>query len=256
MKITYALLGLSLPVGMFLCRWLGKRHDRAQDLREHEDLANFSHELRTPLSVLAARLEAMRDGIRPLNAEQLGLLAGSVTELEDLIDQFHQLALAETGRLACHADHLTLEPIIQAGLDDIGQRLTDRGLTLVSRLTPDIDVLGDAKHLRQMLRYLLDNCERYTEAGGSVIVTLQAHHGQATLSITDTGPGVSETQRRSLFERFYRTDTSRSRTTGGRGLGLALVRALAEAQGGKVRAFHSPEGGLGIAITLPLAPVN
>lgn len=237
--------------GACLRRWVVRRRDR---IRPHDDLAGFSHELRTPLSVLSTRLHAMSDGIRPLDQEQVALLSGSVRELEDLVDQFHQLVMADSGRLACRRDPLHWDELIHAGLTDVKHRFTRRHLTLVTRIESDVVILGDATHLQRLLHYVLDNCVRYSRAGGVVTVSLISLPGKAELSVTDTGPGVSEAQRRQLFDRFYRTEASRNRATGGRGLGLALVRTLAEAHDGRVRAYHTSKGGLGIAVSLPLAP--
>jgi len=253
-NVATALIEFGSRLSACLHRCLCKRRDRMRHLQHRDELADFSHELRTPLSVLTTRLDAMRDGIRPLDAEQLTLLAGSVSELEDLVDQFHQLALTDSGRLACRRDRLAWDSLIQSCLEEYKPHLSRRNLSLFVELTPGIDILGDNKHLRQSLRYLLDNCARHSQAGGTIRVSLHASRGWATLTVADTGPGVSEAQRRLLFNRFYRTDASRNRDTGGRGLGLTLVRTLTETQGGRVHARHTPEGGLGIVIALPLAP--
>ncbi|HKJ94219.1 MAG TPA: ATP-binding protein, partial [Gammaproteobacteria bacterium] len=133
-------------------------------------------------------------------------------------------------------------------------RLEDGGLALSVDL-PEVavEINADERRLQQLLDNLLENSLRYTERGGRVRVGLTVGDGGAVVSLEDSAPGVPEEALQRLFERLYRVEVSRSRESGGAGLGLAICRNIARAHGGEVEAYASPLGGLGIRVTLPLA---
>lgn len=222
------------------------------DALRREGMASVSHELRNPLATMITEVEAMRDGIRPLNEEQLSALSGSMEHLSTLVDDLYQLALADVKALVCHKEPLAWDSVVNEGVAAAQARLTARRLTVTTDIEADTVVDGDAKRLRQVIDNLLENCCRYTASGGAVTVSLRWRKGEAELTVADDGPGVADADLAALFDRFYRADPSRSRETGGAGLGLALVRAIAEAHGGRVHAFHSASGGLGITVAIPV----
>lgn len=223
------------------------------ELQRREGMASVSHELRTPLATMITAVEAMQDGIRPLNAEQLQRLSGTMDHLNTLVDDLYQLALADVGKLVCRRERLEWDKVAENAVASMRDKLEGRELSLVSDIEAGVVIEGDPQRLRQVVVNLLENCHRYTEANGTVRVRIQRVGDRALMTISDSGPGVSEENLTTLFDRFSRVDVSRSREFGGAGLGLALVKAIGEAHGGEVTAFTSKEGGLGITLNLPLA---
>ncbi len=228
---------------------LAEALERAQTLRR-EGMASISHELRTPLSTMIAEVEAMRDGIRPLDNAQLDHLAGSMEHLNRLVDDLYQLALADVGELVCDKGLIEWDEEIGEAAESMRGKLEGRGLELKLELEPDTRILGDPLRLRQVVLNLLENCWRYADAPGTVTVTLRGDGRRAILQIGDSGPGVSDAALGTLFDRFSREESSRNRSHGGAGLGLALVKAIVAAHGGSVTAVNAPSGGLAVTIAI------
>ncbi len=226
--------------------------ERTERLRR-EGMANVSHELRTPLATLKAEVEAMQDGIRPLDARQLESLGGTVEQMNRLVDDLYQLALADVGALVYRKIWIELDSLVEESTRAARTALAERGLALMIDVEPGILVEGDPIRLRQLLDNLLQNSRRYTDAGGSVTVALRRHGDAVELEVADSAPGVDGAVLPHLFDRFYRVESSRNRATGGAGLGLALVKAIAEAHGGRVWTRPAPLGGVAVSVRLPMS---
>lgn len=215
-------------------------------------IADVSHELRTPLSVLKGELEALSDGIRPLNAGAVSSLQDEVDQLGKLIDDLYELALSDAGALSYRMESVDLSELVRRVCATHQGRLASNGLTLeIDDLPSPAWVEADEGRLHQMLDNLLENSRRYTDAPGQVRVHLHESAGHWQLDIEDSAPGVPEAERAQLFERFFRVEGSRNRATGGAGLGLAITRNIVEAHGGRIEALDSPLGGITVSITLP-----
>jgi two-component system sensor histidine kinase BaeS len=214
-------------------------------------LADVSHELRTPLAVIRGEIEALLDGIRKADPTSLTSLHEEVLRLNKLIDDLHQLALADAGDLHFEARHVELDELVQSLADRYRTRVESAGLALTAKLVPAA-VEGDPNRLSQVIINLLENSLRYTDKGGTIAVSL-AVRDSVELCIEDSAPGVPEGTHERLFERLYRADAARSRARGGSGLGLSICKALVEAQGGSIRAMPSALGGVKMLIRLPLA---
>lgn len=225
--------------------------ERNEALRR-EFVADVSHELRTPLAVLRGELEALEDGIRPLNPQAVASLQGEVKQLGQLVDDLYDLALTDVGALSYRMAPLDLGALLR----DIGaahqHRIADKGLrfTLTLPDTP-LPVQADGRRLQQLFDNLLENCRRYTDAPGEIRLSAVADGAFWRIETNDTPPGVPGEQLAELFERFYRVDGSRSRATGGAGLGLAIARNIVLAHEGEISASASGLGGVCIAIRLP-----
>jgi len=222
-----------------------------KELQQRDSMASASHELRTPLATMMAKIEAMRDGIRPLDQNQLTSLSNSVEHLASLVEDLYLLSLADVNALIDDKEPQCLDKIIHEAIAAAQNQLANHELSLLTNISTNILVNGDARRLRQIIDNLLENCFRYTTSGGEVTVTVKHDKSWAELIVADTGPGTDNKALAMLFDRFYRVDKSRSRQAGGSGLGLALVKALTESHGGHVKAYHAPEGGLGISVKLP-----
>jgi two-component system sensor histidine kinase BaeS len=219
-----------------------------------EYMADISHELRTPLAVLRGELEAMEDGIHPVTPEALRALQAEVGALTQLVADLHELALADVGALTHQKEDLDLTDFLARDAEAWRARCEGAGLTLTLRLPAQpLCLSADPARLRQLLHNLLDNALRYTAAGGELHLTLASGDGCAEIAVEDSPPGVPDELLPRLFERFFRVERSRGRAGGGSGLGLAICQSIAQAHGGSIEARHSPLGGLGIHIRLPLS---
>lgn len=214
--------------------------------------ADIAHELRTPLAILRGEIEALRDGVRPCTPKAIDSLHQELLRLQRLIDDLHQLALADAGALTYRREELDPAPLLQRLADRYASRFAAADLDLALTLTPGLILFADPQRLEQLVTNLLDNSLKYTDAGGRVHLTLLRHNNDARITIDDSAPAVPAAALPRLFERLYRVEDSRSRDCGGSGLGLAICRAIAEAHGGSICAAPSPLGGVRIIVSFPL----
>jgi len=227
----------------------------ASERQRRRLLADVSHELRTPLTVIRGEIEALLDGIRRADPAALLSLHAEVLRLNKLVDDLHQLALADAGDLHYVWTPLALAPMLAPLLERYRTRAAAADLELRWSLPQHpLVVRADADRLAQVAINLLENSVRYTDRGGRIAVSLSARAGWATLAFEDSAPGVPEGAHASLFERLYRVDSARTRERGGSGLGLSICRALVAAHGGTIEATPSTLGGVRILLRLPLLP--
>jgi len=228
--------------------------ERAEALRK-EMVSDVAHELKTPLTNIRCQLEAIQDGllrpddatIRSLHDETM-LLAGIVDDLQDL-------SLADAGRLTLHRAPTSLPDVVRQAADAHAAAARVKGVSLAVEIAPDLpQVDADPRRLAQVLRNLLSNALAATPRDGAIEVTVSRNGDAARLVVRDTGIGIAAEHLPRLFERFYRTDPSRTRGTGGAGLGLAVVKQLVDAHGGSVSAESVAGKGSAFTVTLPLAP--
>ncbi len=217
-------------------------------------IADISHELRTPLAVLRAEIEAIQDGIRPTDAGSVASLHGEVMRLSRLVDDLYQLSLSDLGALSYRKAMVDLGEILAAACEEYRGEFAQHGLALIVRLPPEsLDLQADGERLRQLFANLLHNSLKYTDSGGRLEVELGQADDQVVIDFRDTAPGVPEADLERLFDRLYRVDASRSRDTGGAGLGLSICRNIVEAHQGTIEGLPSPLGGLRIRVRLPVA---
>ena len=214
-------------------------------------IADISHELRTPLSILRGEIEALQDGVRPLDQASIGSLAAEAARLARLVEDLHTLSLSDLGALSYHKEPVDLAEVIEDVIDPQRRALAERGLRIETGLAPDAVIVGDADRLGQLFANLLQNSSRYTDAPGTIAVTLRQDATGIVIDWEDSAPGVPEEELDRLSERLYRVEGSRSRAGGGSGLGLAIARALVEGHGGTMSAHASALGGLRIRIVFP-----
>jgi signal transduction histidine kinase len=218
-------------------------------------LADIAHELRTPLTVMRGRLEGIVDGIYPANAEQISPALEETYLLERLVEDLRLLTLAETRQLHFEQREVDLGAVAAHVFDLFQAEAEDKQIKLSFQHPAEPAVASlDPQRIEQVLGNLVSNALRYTPEGGQVDLTVEKTAGKAILIVSDDGPGVPAEALSSIFQRFWRGEKSRSRASGGAGLGLAIARQLVEAQGGEIQAENRPEGGLKISIQFPLAP--
>ncbi|MCC5879676.1 MAG: HAMP domain-containing protein [Idiomarina sp.] len=218
-------------------------------------MADIAHELRTPLTILQAELEAIEDGIRSLDGQQMGLLQGQVRQLTQLVEDLHVLAQADVGSLSYQWQAVDLCDWLQQQWPAMEHQGQAAGLTCtLSTPAEPVSVRADPVRLTQLLSNLWANSLRYTDVPGTIAVSLARHeyNQYAVLTVTDSAPGVPDEALAMLSERLYRVDSSRNRQYGGSGLGLAIVKRIAQAHGGQLDAQHSDLGGVTMQIKLPI----
>jgi signal transduction histidine kinase len=225
----------------------------AEDARRYQT-ADIAHELRTPLTVIQGTLEAMLDGVYSTDRENLLAALGQVRTLARLVEDLRLLALADAGQLPLQAAPLDLGAFLQDVVEAYRPRALERETTLrleaPSALSP---VLADRDRLAQVVGNLLENALRYVPQGGRITVCVTRQGWENVVAVADNGPGVRPEDLPHLFERFWRGDPARQRSTGGSGLGLTIARHIVKAHGGRIWAENLPEGGLQVSFSLPVA---
>ena len=219
-----------------------------------QSFAEISHELRTPVAVLQGEIEAMQDGIKTIDAAAIASLHGETLRLSYLINDLHELSSMDVGSLNYRMTGLDLGKLLQSRLS-AGQHMLDEkkiDVQFTSTAT-NTQTIGDEQRLGQLFDNLLQNSIRYTNSGGKIAVSLSSESGYLKLNWDDSTPGVRDEQLPRLFESMYRTEESRSRESGGSGLGLSIVKKIVDAHQGVVEAGHSRLGGLCVTVRLPLA---
>jgi len=229
-----------------------ERNERSR----REFMADVSHELRTPLSVLRGELEALEDGVRKLDASSLESLQSEVGRLGKLVDDLYELSLTDVGALSYRKEMVDVQEEVRRAVAHQSERFRQRDLRLSIEAPPLAQWLpADADRLQQLFANLLENSLRYTDPGGELRVVLSDDPQLLRIDFIDSAPGVEADQLPRLFERFYRTEGSRNRASGGAGLGLAICQSIVEAHGGQLNAQRSPLGGLWLSVRLPKGSV-
>lgn len=219
-------------------------------------VSDIAHELRTPLAVLRGEIEAMQDGIRPMNDANLQSLSQEVGQLERLVADLRLLAQSDAGALEVSLAPLDLADALKQRLEDARGWLDDCQIALEMDIVAHAPIRGDLQRLRQLWNNLLDNTCAYSDAPGRLRVSLSCDVAWAQVTWEDTAPGVSDSELPHLTERLYRVEGSRNRRSGGSGLGLSIATALVKAHGGRIAPSHSSLGGLCWTIEFPLAREN
>ncbi len=268
-RITEAARGLA--AGRFATRVAVSGNDELSDLgRDFNAMAqtlertetarrqwmvDISHELRTPLALLRAELEAMQDGVRPLNPESVASLQTDVARLNRLVEDLYQLSMTDLGAMSYHKRLVDPVSLLRDDVEAVTGEFERHGLQVAVRdeLAAPVTLHADPDRLSQLFRNLIQNSLRYTDAGGRLEIAVSRSADRVVIDFSDSAPGVPADALPQLFERFYRVEASRNRAHGGAGLGLAICRNIVEAHDGRIEARPSPLGGVSIHIELPVS---
>ena len=212
---------------------------------------DIAHELRTPLTNLRAQIEALQDGLLQPDAGTLASLHEEVMLLARLIEDLAQLALVESEALSLELVRVPVQDALERAAAATRSQTTACGITVAIDASAALAVRADVSRLGQILRNLLGNAMTHTPSGGHITLTASAAGGAVAIVVSDSGSGIAPEHLPHVFERCYRADPSRSRDTGGAGLGLAIVQQLVKAHGGEISAESLPANGTSIRFTLP-----
>jgi two-component system sensor histidine kinase BaeS len=230
---------------------LAETLQQEESLRK-ESVADLAHELRTPVQGILARVEAAQDGVLEDEQANLSAMHDEALRLARLLDDLSALAEAERPGLLLDAEPVDLAAVAGSQTAAFAPAFADKGIALSSELDPAI-VHGEPKRLEQIVVNLLSNALRYTDPGGTVLVVVRRDGDAALLEVRDSGIGIAPEDLPRVFTRFWRGEKSRSRDTGGAGIGLSIVKELVQAHGGAVSVDSVAGDGSVFRVTLPLA---
>lgn len=229
------------------------------DIQRRNMMADIAHELRTPLTVVQGNLEALMDGVYDLTPENVAGIHKQTVVLTRLVADLRDLALAEAGQLRLERKLLSLADVISQVTEGLDVQAREKEVTLKFEVAAELPkVHADEQRIAQVLFNLMSNALRHTPAGGTIMVSaeLRAEHplkGRVLVSVRDTGAGIPPEDLPHVFERFYRADRSRTRSTGGSGLGLTIAKQIVEAHGGQIWTQSWLGAGSTFGFSLPLS---
>lgn len=219
--------------------------------------ADIAHELRNPLAVQRANLEALLDGVYPLNTENLAPILEQNHLLTRLVEDLRTLALADAGQIQLELTPTDFPALVKRVIERFAHQAESNQIEIhFSSEASCPPVRLDPGRVEQILGNLLSNALRYTSPGGNIALRFTRTQEAIQLSLHDSGPGIPENAIPHIFERFYRVDQSRSRSKGGSGLGLAIARKLAQAHDGSLSAANHPQGGAIFTLEFPIELEN
>ena len=223
--------------------------DRKLERRLTTDVA---HELRTPLMAIQATVEAMVDGVLPVDEERLITVDSEVQRLSRLVDSLLKLSRLENRANPNKQEVVNVGEVVSGIIATHEAYVAESGLELVYRADDDVFVMGDADLIRQATANLISNAVRYTDEGGRIYVRVKRGESMASIAVQDTGIGLTPEEARMVFQRFWRADSGRGRESGGLGVGLTVVKEIVERHDGWVQVEGRKGEGACFTIHIPL----
>jgi len=220
-----------------------------------ELIGDVTHELRTPLTAVKGYLEGLMDGVLPADPETYQQIHSEINRLQRLVNDLQELSRVEAGAFQLRLTPVSPASLIERIQSTLGRQFDDKNIQLEISVEPNLpNVLVDRDRIIQVLTNLVGNALQYTPSGGKVYVQAFREKSKVRFSITDTGIGISAEQMPFIFNRFYRSDKSRTRASGGSGIGLTIAKALVQAHQGKIWAESNGEGkGSTFSFLIPLS---
>ncbi|MGB0388331.1 MAG: sensor histidine kinase [Ardenticatenaceae bacterium] len=219
-------------------------------------LADVAHEIRTPLSIQRGRLEGILDGIYTASEAQIALVLEETLLIEKLVEDLRLLTLAEARQLPFERQPIDLGELAQRIAELFEPEADEKQISLTTQIEANLpSVMADPQRIGQVIGNLVGNALRYIPSGSRIEISVQplkekGKNQAVALSVSDNGPGIKESDLPHLFDRFWRGEKSRARSSGGAGLGLAIAKQLIEAQGGRIHAQNQAQGGLRVTFVL------
>jgi signal transduction histidine kinase len=214
-------------------------------------VSDIAHELRTPLGNIRGWLEAAEDGLADSDRAFMASLLEEALLLQRIIDDLQDLAAADAGQFRLHPEPVHIRDLLDQVATAHRSAASAAGITLDVRADADPEIQADPARLRQAIGNLVANALRHTRSGGTVTIGCRAAEPILVIDVADTGTGIAAADLPKVFDRFWRADKSRSRRTGGSGLGLPISRQLIEAHDGTISVASVPGEGTVFTIVLP-----
>lgn len=256
--VGIAVLAGFFVISVFFARWALRPVEEAWN-QQRQFIADASHELKTPLTVILANTAILRGHKQESVASQSQWIESTQTEakrMQELVNDMLELARLDGSTESVAAtngmEEVDFSDLAEGEVLQFESVAFERGVSLSSSIEPNLRLLGKPEQLKRMTRTLIDNACKYAEEGGSTSVRLSRVGGAARLSVENSGAVIDAADLPHIFDRFYRADKSRTRDTGGFGLGLAIAREIAREHHGDITASSSEEAGTVFTVTLPL----
>lgn len=226
---TFELYELSVSV-----KELAERLNYQEHLRKRMT-TDIAHELRTPLAAIQSHIEAFMDGVWEPNDERLSVIHGEIIRLTKLIDELSELSIVEDDEINLKLSTINLSVVLNDIIDSYEPMFLDKNINLNKKIQNEVYMMGDMDYLKRIFVNILSNAIKYTNENGSASIFLEKIKDKIRITVNDTGIGIPKEDLKYIFERFYRSDLSRNRQTGGTGIGLTITKALVEAHEGTIK---------------------
>ncbi len=227
--------------------------ERTEQLRRNM-VADAAHELRTPLSNIRGYIEAIRDGVKKPDEDTINTLDHEAVILSRLVNDLQELSLAEAGELKLNCQQEDIASLIKQTVASLQAQISAKGISASVALADQLPPVNiDRNRISQVLVNLFGNALEHTAKGGSITLSAEHQGSWVRVSVADNGSGIPAGELLNIFERFYRVDKSRTRATGGSGLGLTIAKRLVEAHGGRIEAQSEVGKGSRFSFTLPMS---
>jgi two-component system, OmpR family, phosphate regulon sensor histidine kinase PhoR len=248
----------ALPDGTSLIRFVDRSEVAAAEQMRVDFVANASHELRTPLATLIGYTETLREQAEDIDSATrerfLSVVHDEARRMQRIVEDLISLSRIEAEKLIAPTDAVALRPLIEHALESARRTADERGSTLVSEVADDLpEIAADRSQVLQLLDNLVMNALRYGDPGTAVTISAHGEGAMVHLEVRDEGEGIAPEHIKRVTERFYRVDTSRSRSIGGTGLGLSIVKHIVERHRGRLNIESELGKGTSVHVLLPVA---
>ncbi|MDO9120204.1 MAG: ATP-binding protein [Anaerolineaceae bacterium] len=221
-------------------------------------IGDVTHELRTPLSAIKGYMEGLIDGVISATPETYNQVYAEADRLQRLVNDLQELSRVEAGAYQLKIESVVPTTLIETVVNHFNRQFDEKGIILKKSIEPNLpNVAVDKDRIVQVLTNLIGNALQYTPTGGEVMVAVSRIKEEMVFTVTDTGIGISPEHLSMIFNRFYRTDKSRTRASGGSGIGLTIAQALVKSHNGRIWVESAGEGkGTSIHFTMPIFTIN
>ncbi|MEN6524738.1 MAG: ATP-binding protein [Anaerolineaceae bacterium] len=225
------------------------------EIMRRQLIGDVTHELRTPLAAIKGYMEGLMDGVLPAEPETYQQVHTEIDRLQRLLNDLQELSRVEAGAFQLMPVSVSLPGLIETIKGNLGHQFEDKGIQLETQVEPHLpNIMIDKDRILQVLTNLVGNALQYTPSGGKVSIRAARDKSEILISVSDTGIGIAPDHLPFVFNRFYRTDKSRTRASGGSGIGLTIAQSLVKAHHGRIWAESAGEGkGSSFHFTLPAA---